>query len=68
MDQNDNELWIDYSAVTDKDTVVNLTNTTRFNLAGAGHGTVLDQVVMINADKFIPVDLTLIPTGELQEC
>ena len=48
---NDNELRIDYSAVTDKDTVVNLTNTVRFNLAGAGHGTILDQVAMINADK-----------------
>ena len=39
---NDNELRIDYSAVTDKNTVVSLTNTTHFNLAGAGHGTVLD--------------------------
>jgi len=63
---NDNELRIDYSAVTDKDTVVNLTNTTRFNLAGVGHGTVLDQVMMINADKFTPAK-GFVPTGELQD-
>jgi aldose 1-epimerase len=64
---NDNELRIDYSAVTDKDTIVNLTNHTYFNLAGAGHGTILDQVAMMNGDKFTPVDKTLIPTGELQD-
>ncbi|MGA8657595.1 MAG: aldose epimerase family protein [Chthoniobacterales bacterium] len=64
---NDNALRIDYSAVTDKDTILNLTNHTYFNLAGAGHGTVLDQVAMINADKITPVDKTLIPNGELQD-
>jgi aldose 1-epimerase len=63
---NDNELQIYYSAATDKDTIVNLTNHSYFNLAGAGKGTVLDQVAMINADRFTPVDHTLIPTGELQ--
>ena len=63
---NDNELRIDYSAVTDKDTVVNLTNTTHFNLAGVGHGTVLDQVAMINADRFTAAEGS-IPTGELQD-
>lgn len=63
---NDNELRIDYSAISDKNTVVNLSNHTYFNLAGAGHGTVLDQVAMINADKITTVDKTQIPTGELQ--
>jgi aldose 1-epimerase len=63
---NDNNLAIHYSAVTDKDTILNLTNHTYFNLAGAGNGTVLDQVAMINADQFTPVDKQLIPTGELQ--
>ena len=63
---NDNELRIDYSAVTDKHTIVNLTNTTHFNLAGAGHGTVLDHVAMISADKFTATD-GVIPTGELQD-
>ncbi len=63
---NDNELQIHYSAVTDKDTIVNLTNHTYFNLAGAGKGTVLDQVLTIDADRFTPADNTLIPTGEIQ--
>jgi galactose mutarotase-like enzyme len=63
----DNELRIDCSAVTDKGTIVNLTNHTYFNLGGAGNGTILDQVAMINADKFTPVDKTLIPAGQLQE-
>jgi aldose 1-epimerase len=63
---NENELRIDYSAVTDKDTVVNLTNTTRLNLAGAGHGTIVDHVAMINADKFTAA-VGFVPTGELQD-
>lgn len=63
---NDNDLRIHYSAVSDKDTVINLTNHTYFNLAGAGNGTILDQVAMINADQFTPIDKTLIPTGKLK--
>lgn len=64
-----NELKIEYSATTDKDTVVNLTNHSYFNLLGVGPGTgdVLGHVLMIEADKFTPVDSGLIPTGELRD-
>ncbi len=61
-----NELRIEYSATTDKDTVLNLTNHSYFNLGGAGSGTVLDHQVTILADRFNPVDKGLIPTGELR--
>ncbi|NNC22782.1 galactose mutarotase [Salinisphaera sp. USBA-960] len=61
---NDNNLRIHYSAVSDKDTVINLTNHAYFNLEGAGSGKVLSDIAMINADKFSPIDQTLIPLGE----
>jgi len=61
----DNEFKIAYEAVTDKPTVVNLSNHAFFNLKGEGKGTILDNVLMINASKTTPVDDVLIPTGEI---
>ena len=59
-------LRIEYSASTDKDTVLNLTNHSYFNLAGQGKGDVLGHVVKIDASRFTPADAAQIPTGELK--
>jgi len=58
---NDNSLEIEYSANSDNDTILNLTNHSYFNLAGHGNGSVLDHEIQIFADKYLPVDEDLIP-------
>ena len=62
----DNGLKVEFKATTDKPTVCNLTHHSYFNLKDAGKSKILDHQVTINADKFNPVDSTLIPTGELR--
>jgi len=62
-----NEVVIDYEATTDQETVINLTHHSFFNLAGAGHGDILNHELTIHADEFNPVDSGLIPTGELKK-
>lgn len=60
-----NELKINYEAITDKTTIVNLTHHSFFNLQGEGNGTINDHLLLIAADKYTPIGKGLIPTGEL---
>lgn len=61
---DDNELRISYEATTDRETIINLSNHSYFNLAGGG--TILNEELMINADAYTPVNAELIPTGEIR--
>jgi aldose 1-epimerase len=61
-----NELRIDYTATTDKDTVTNLTNHSYFNLSGDASKEIVNHQLLLRAPQFTPVDATLIPTGELR--
>lgn len=65
--RNDNSLAINYKASTNKKTIVNLTNHSYFNLTGDANNDILDHKLMLNASKFVPIDSTLIPTGELRD-
>lgn len=64
---DDNALDLQYEANTDKETVVNLTNHSYFNLSGDANNTILDDLLMINADEYTPVDDTFMTTGKIEK-
>lgn len=64
--KSDSELDIDYTATTDKPTIVNISNHAYWNLSGEGAGSVMDDVLTIPADSYTPTDATAIPTGEFR--
>lgn len=63
---DENELFMEYTATTDKPTHINLTNHAYWNLGGAGAGVVSEHVLQLSADHFLPTDERLIPTGEIR--
>lgn len=64
---DNNEIIMDYVCMTDKKTVINITNHAYFNLHGAGNGNILDHVLTLKASTFSPVDSVMIPTGETRQ-
>lgn len=63
---DENELKLEYTAVSDKKTIINLTNHAYFNLSGCNSDSILDHLICINADNYTPVDKLSIPTGEIE--
>ena len=64
---NEDELSVTYKATTDKTTVINLTQHSYFNLSANFNNTILNHELILNSDSFLPVDNTLIPTGEFRD-
>ena len=65
---DDNELSVEYNANTDKATVLNLTQHSYFNLSGESSGDILDHILKLNADYYLPVNKKIIPTGKKKSC